>query len=183
MENQKADLKQQWRSRLKTICQAISDERRLQAAAQAYHTLLPLFQESFYVLSFASFKFEINLLELNQILATEQRLILPLILHNQLKLFRITHFDHLEKHAWGMLEPNPALCEPISPNAIEIALIPGLGFDLTTKHRLGYGKGYYDRLLLTLTQAQTWGIGFQEQAVDNLPYDQRDVALDHIHLF
>ncbi len=183
MENQKVDLKQQWRSRLKAICQAIPDKKRLQAAVQAYDTLLPLCQTSFHVLSFASFKFEINLFELNQVLAAEQRLILPRIVHNDLQLFRVNHLDHLEKHAWGLLEPHPSFCELISPHAVEIALIPGLGFDLTTKHRLGYGKGYYDRLLFALSQAQTWGIGFQEQAVDNLPYDRRDVTLNDIRLF
>lgn len=183
MENRKFDLKKQGRSRLKAICQAIPNERRLQAAVQAYQTLLPLCQAFPYVLSFASFKFEIDLFELNQTLALQERLILPRIVHNHLQLFRVTNLDHLEKHPWGILEPNPAICEPISPISIEIALIPGLGFDLTTKHRLGYGKGYYDRLLLSLSQTQTWGIGFQEQAVENLPYDQGDVALDHIQLF
>lgn len=192
MANQKFDshaspiaiLKQRWRRQLKKICQELPLKRQQEASAQAHLQLSRKCQKARFVLSFASFGAEINLWPFNEELATSGRLVLPLIVEKKLCLFQVTHFSQLEPHRWGMLEPKISNCNPIDISLVEIALIPGLGFDLQTKYRLGYGHGYYDRLLAcNLFSTQTWGIGFLEQAVENLPYSNDDVALDQINLF
>jgi 5-formyltetrahydrofolate cyclo-ligase len=178
-----AALKQQWRQRLKKICQELSIERRAQASAQACQGLSKSCQAIRFVLSFASFGSEINLWPLNQELAKEGRLVLPYVTEENLLLFQVAHLSHLQPHRWGMLEPKISICPPVDPSLIEIALIPGLGFDLKTKYRLGYGKGYYDRLLASASSMQIWGVGFVEQAVENLPYSKEDIPLHQILLF
>jgi 5-formyltetrahydrofolate cyclo-ligase len=184
MANQKFDLsKQEWRNRLKTIRQSISSSRREQAAAQACRKLKEWTQVAHWVLSFASVGSEINLWSLNQELAVEGRLVLPRLVSDRLLLFQVTTMDHLELHTWGFLEPSITHCLPIDYSQIDIALIPGLGFDFQTKHRLGYGQGYFDRLLALSTSTQTWGVGFLEQAVENLPHTHHDIPLHQIYLF
>ncbi len=178
-----AALKQQWRHRLKKRCLELSIEKRKQASAQACHFLKKSCQAARFVLSFASFGFEISLWPFNQELAAEERLVLPGIKEEKLLLFQVTHLSHLESHQWGMLEPKISVCPLLDISLIDIALIPGLGFDLKTKHRLGYGKGYYDRLLASSSSMQRWGVGLLEQAVKNLPYSQEDIPLHQIHLF
>lgn len=191
MENQKFDpqepiaaSKQQWRLRLKKIREELSMERSHQGSVKACQVLEIKCQKAHFVLSFASFGSEINLWALNQKLCEERRLVLPLVTkERELLLFHVTDLSQLKPHTFGMLEPQSSICDPINPSLIEIALIPGLGFDLANKHRLGYGGGSYDKLLKSNGIIKKWGIGFLEQGAIHLPFIDKDVALDEIFLF
>lgn len=57
-------------------------------------------------------------------------------------------------------------------------IVPLLAFD-EAKHRLGYGRGFYDRFLARMA-ARTIGIAFSSQRVDVLPVDKYDIPLDKI---
>ncbi len=63
----------------------------------------------------------------------------------------------------------------------DLILVPGLAFS-ENGHRLGYGSGYYDRLLVGRS-IETWGIGFVEQLVPSLPLDPWDQGLTRLYLF
>ena len=77
--------------------------------------------------------------------------------------------------AYGILEPNtPA----IHLTHIPLTLIPGIAFD-ATGNRLGRGKGYYDRLLKTLTTYKL-GICFPFQLLPTIPTGQYDVLMDEV---
>lgn len=176
--------KQQWRALLKKIRQELPINRRQEASSQACQQLGKICQLNHLILSFASFGSEIDLWPLNQELCTEGRLVLPaLTAEKGISLFLVNNLKQLEPHRWGMLEPMVSICEQVNPSLIDIALIPGLGFDLKTKYRLGYGQGFYDRMLASASFAQTWGIGFLEQAVEGLPYSRDDIPLNQIYLF
>ena len=55
--------------------------------------------------------------------------------------------------------------------------MPGVAFDKTGA-RLGYGKGYYDRLLAD-TRAMKIGVGYDFQLVDDdIDTDTHDVPVD-----
>lgn len=176
-------LKRLWRKRLKKIRQGLDSDRRTQASSLACQKLKEWTQSADLILSFASTTPEINLWPLNEELASAGRLVLPRLVEKELCLFHVMDIQHLESHSWGFLEPHLSHCSPIDFSLIKIALIPGLGFDLQTKHRLGYGQGYYDRLLASSSFPQSWGIGFLEQAVENLPHTDHDIALKQIYLF
>jgi 5-formyltetrahydrofolate cyclo-ligase len=45
---------------------------------------------------------------------------------------------------WGI--PEPSTGELVDPGRIDMVLVPLLGFDMSG-HRVGHGKGYYDRFL------------------------------------
>lgn len=60
--------------------------------------------------------------------------------------FYISSLEDLEKGTFGVLEPNPALCEKVTDFSDGVCIVPGLSFD-SEGYRLGYGKGYYDRFL------------------------------------
>ncbi|QJW91888.1 5-formyltetrahydrofolate cyclo-ligase [Spirosoma taeanense] len=51
----------------------------------------------------------------------------------------------LAENRWGVPEPDPVATE-IKPGAIEMVFVPLLAFD-KRGHRVGYGRGYYDRFL------------------------------------
>jgi len=61
---------------------------------------------------------------------------------------------------------------------LDLALVPGVAFDLNG-HRLGRGKGYYDRLLAMLT-GPACGVAFDQQIVSQVPNEPHDVRLSCI---
>jgi 5,10-methenyltetrahydrofolate synthetase len=128
--------KQQWRVHLKNLRQHLPIFRQEEASVHACQKLSTISQHARFILSFASFGSEINLWPFNHKLCGEGRLVLPLVTAEKgLFLCLVTHFDQLEAHRWGMLEPKMTLCKQIDLSLIEIALIPGLGFDLNNNHR------------------------------------------------
>ena len=85
---------------------------------------------------------------------------------------------HLRKGPMGILEPAEA--EIVSPKEVEVWLVPGLAFTLNGK-RLGYGGGWYDRLLAAAPKnAMKLGIAHAFQVVDDLPSESHDVLLTSV---
>ena len=67
---------------------------------------------------------------------------------------------------------------PVISGCIEVAIIPGVGFD-RRGHRLGYGAGYYDRFLaLEAPQALRIGLAYSCQVLAELPAEPHDVPMD-----
>ncbi|MCC7382654.1 MAG: 5-formyltetrahydrofolate cyclo-ligase [Deltaproteobacteria bacterium] len=88
--------------------------------------------------------------------------------------------DALVPGRFGLSEPAPA-ARPTALAAIDLVVVPALAFD-RRGHRLGYGKGYYDRALASIRQASrdvvALGFGFASQVVDRLPTGPSDQPLD-----
>jgi len=81
---------------------------------------------------------------------------------------------------WGILEPDPARCAPADPSVVDWALIPGLAFDVSGG-RLGYGAGFYDRLLpQLLPTTPRVAAAFACQIVDEIPREAHDLAVDRV---
>jgi len=75
---------------------------------------------------------------------------------------------------FGVREPT-ADC-PLAPmNRLDLALVPGLGFD-ARGHRLGRGKGHYDHLLAGFTGMKI-GVAFDFQIVTEVPAEPHDIVL------
>jgi len=75
---------------------------------------------------------------------------------------------------FGVREPGPE-CPEASLAALDLALVPGLGFTRNGL-RLGRGGGFYDRLLRN-TPAVRCGVCREEQLLDRLPAEPHDVRL------
>ncbi len=76
----------------------------------------------------------------------------------------------------GIREPLPH-CARIDPETIGWALVPGLAFDPEGR-RLGYGGGFYDRLLPSLAPAAPRIAGaFELQIVDRVPANRHDLPV------
>ena len=86
--------------------------------------------------------------------------------------------ERLIQHRFGMLEPDPTLPE-IALDPANLILVPGLAFTLRG-HRLGYGGGYYDRLLSATGHAPTLGVCYQALLVDEIPHAAHDLPVDYL---
>ncbi len=90
---------------------------------------------------------------------------------------RLFGFSELVEGAFGIPEPqekNPAL----APEDLDLILVPGLAFD-RNKGRLGYGGGFYDRVL-SQTGAIKIGVAFSFQIANELPQEPYDQRVDWI---
>lgn len=171
---QKTDLRAHYSHQRKSLIPA----RKSEAARAA----LSLAEKKGNILSFASQGSEINLWPLNQLLLQQKRLFLPRAEGNSLKIYKIKDLRELTLSSLNVFEPNPDRCEEVSVDQVGLILVPGLAFDVL-RFRLGYGKGYYDRLL-NAQKVQSIGIGFIEQKIDQeLPRDSWDVPLTSLLLF
>ena len=138
---------------------------------------------SFKVLSFASKPFEINLWALNEWLAKEKRLLLPKIEKGQISVYEVNSIRDLRLSYGGIQEPCPTRCSKLETfEDLSLILVPGLGFD-ETYHRIGHGKGHYDRFLSNFPEKLKWGVGFYEQKKQRLPIEDHDLALDTVLFF
>jgi 5-formyltetrahydrofolate cyclo-ligase len=62
--------------------------------------------------------------------------------------------------------------------SIDLLVVPGLAFD-RAGHRLGYGAGYYDRVLEAYT-GKVVGLAYSLQLVSDVPVDRHDRSVDMI---
>lgn len=87
--------------------------------------------------------------------------------------------EDLEIGTYGILEPKEH-CKAISPEEIDLVVVPGAAFD-HHKNRIGYGGGYYDRFLQRIREdCLKIGIAFDNQIYNELPVEEHDVTLDMI---
>ncbi len=78
--------------------------------------------------------------------------------------------------SWGI--PVPVDSKMVDPRSIQLVLVPLLAFD-RKGHRLGYGKGHYDKFLEKLDQKVIKvGLSFFPPTA-LLPTENHDIALDY----
>lgn len=80
---------------------------------------------------------------------------------------------------FSLLEPDSDRCPSVTTCSPDLALIPGLCFD-RRGYRLGFGGGYYDRLLASGSMGRPLLIGVCHsfQLVDKLPVQPWDMPVD-----
>ena len=102
---------------------------------------------------------------------------LPVIKKNfNMDYYKWSFSDPLRINKYGI--PEPANKNIIYP---DILLIPLVAFDKNL-NRLGYGGGYYDRLIKKFSKKKIIKIGlaFSFQKVNNIPINEYDIKLDFI---
>lgn len=90
----------------------------------------------------------------------------------------IKSLDELSPGTFGILEP--AGEKGISPEEIDLVVVPGVAFD-KKGNRMGYGAGYYDSFLPKLRpEVKKVAVAFEIQVTDSLPAEEHDVKMDLI---
>ncbi len=94
----------------------------------------------------------------------------------ELALVRCLETDFIDGE-YNIPEPGPQ-CPLLAPDEVSsvLWLVPALAFD-HDGHRLGRGKGYYDRLL-NEWKGKKVGIGYDWQLIDSVPVSNHDVNMD-----
>lgn len=89
----------------------------------------------------------------------------------------------LERHRYGFMQPTEESID-ISDSDVGVVFVPGLAFD-RRGGRLGFGAGYYDRLLQRLLQCVGANnlaiVGISDgHIVDRVPMQDHDISMTHL---
>ena len=103
-------------------------------------------------------------------------LYLPRTRGHDLEIARVTSETKMERGAYGV--PEPVTDELASIQDMDLVLAPGVAFD-REGNRLGYGKGYFDRLLKDCACPKV-GLAYEMQMVDHVPEHQGDIPMDKV---
>ena len=81
---------------------------------------------------------------------------------------------------WDIPEPDPARCAKVDFAGVDFALVPALAVD-RAGYRLGYGAGYFDRLL-TGRGARPFCVTALPAAfiLSSVPHESHDIPVDRI---
>jgi 5-formyltetrahydrofolate cyclo-ligase len=178
--------KEALRARVLAARDALAPEARRAASAAILAALggLEAWHGARRVLAYASFGSEPDTAALNQaVLARGAALVLPRVDRaiRGLTLHRVADpAADLRPGTWGILEPDPGRCPAVEPATVDLVVVPGVAFD-ATGGRLGYGGGYYDRLLAEVpASAARIALAFELQVVDRVPAGPADRRVDLI---
>lgn len=106
----------------------------------------------------------------------------PRIENKEIVLYEGKTWNDFEISKLGVREPKK-ICLRLSKEKIDFILVPGVAFD-TEGNRLGFGGGFYDRLLSALPSSLLKiGVAFKEQQAETIPLDTWDKRVDEILFF
>ena len=171
---------------------AIPPEKKRQKEAAIEKKLFTLnkFKKAGTILLYVSFRSEVNTMNyLEDVISLGKILVLPRVdpRHRTLRLFEVKSVEELSPGYMGILEPTIRKTGEVFLSDIDLVIIPGTGFDLTGS-RIGYGGGYYDRLLSYESKQlvkikrhiPTIALAFEEQIGENIPAEPHDIKVDMI---
>lgn len=126
---------------------------------------------------YASLSDEVQSFELIELLSQTKRVVLPRVAGNDMDFYPYTP-SSLKVGAFGIEEPQGS--EPISPDEIDVIVVPGVAFTTDGK-RCGRGKGYYDKYLSRSGfRAIKIGVCYTEQLAENIPNEPHDIVMDYM---
>jgi 5,10-methenyltetrahydrofolate synthetase len=114
----------------------------------------------------------------DQLAAQGVSVVLPKVTGDEtMELRHYASREDLEEGAFHIMEPVGDAFEAY--DQIGLALVPGMAFDAAC-HRLGRGKGYYDRFLSAHPDIYKIGVCFPFQRVAEVPSEAHDVIMDEV---
>ena len=175
-------LKHTLRQQVRQAVRELSPTQRAQQSAAVLQQLEadPLFRQAETVMLFHSLPDEVNTHRFLEAWGQAKRLLLPVVQGEDLVLRQYRPHAPLQCGAYHIAEP---LGEAFTSYAdIQLIVVPGVAFD-AAGHRLGRGKGYYDRFLSQpqLLRVPTIGICYPCQLLAHVPVDSHDVRIGKVY--
>lgn len=173
---------------------SVISQLRKHPKVRAAHTLLLYY----------SLPDEVNTHEwIDELVAEGKRVLLPVVVNDKDMVIREYTGKHdLAEGSFHIMEPIGKLFPEEKYPEIEVAIIPGMSFD-DGGHRLGRGKGYYDRFLTKLrgtevdksdtevdksdtedknlgTEVYKIGVCFGFQKLQEIPFESHDILMNEV---
>ena len=118
---------------------------------------------------------------LGQLLAMGKKVLLPKVVsETEMTIHEYTGRDSLQpSEPYGILEPTTPELSIVNCQLSIVIVVPGMAFD-RQGHRLGRGKGYYDRFLSRIPNIYKIGVCFPFQLIDKVPFEPTDILVDEV---
>ena len=120
---------------------------------------------------------EVDLVELYNRTKSKKFALPKIASTTKLHIHYIKDLSETEAGKFNIIEPKGHLKEA-KPEDLDLVLVPGIVF-ARDGHRIGYGKGYYDRLLKKV-KCPKIGIAYEFQIVENIPGEPHDTPMDYL---
>ena len=159
---------------------ALSAEARAAANAALCRRIatLPCFQQAQSLLAYAAFGGEADLSVLLREAERQGKTVAYPVCGEHFTLTAaVPGPDGWERGTYGIRTPILEKSRVLPPEALDLVLVPCTAFDAAC-HRVGMGKGYYDRYLPQCSHAVALGIAFEVQRVERAVTDVYDRQLD-----
>ena len=173
------DDKRQSRKRIRRLISVMTPEQKATQSAAIWERLErnETFRNATDILIYWSMDDEVQTPQfIGKWAALGKRFYLPSIQDDELVVKRYTGSGSLKPgEQFGIPEPEGEQLADLTP--ITLVLVPGRAFD-STGHRLGRGRGFYDRLLPLLPHAVKAGVCFDCQRLPSVPTDDNDIIMD-----
>lgn len=173
--------KMQLRKRVLKIRKSLDESQRKEKNERIKDEILslPVYLTSRTVMVYLDYRDEVETTELiREMLKAGKRIAIPYCKDDRMIPCEIFNVDQdVHPGMFGIREPSTDTLKPVSPEEIDLVLAPGVAFD-KEGHRIGYGKGFYDRFLPLLREdVCIAGLAFFCQVVDGFETEKHDVKM------
>ena len=175
------DEKNRLRSKLRTYRASVTDSLGISKRIATRLMSMPVVVEAEAVAFYVNVGDEVQTeLAIRKCLFDSKRVSVPVVQGNDLRLFEIRSLDELEPGTFRVPEPKFAVQSReerhIDPKSLDLIIVPGLGFD-DRGGRIGYGRGFYDRLLRSAPDTFTVALAFECQILEKVPMCENDMPV------
>lgn len=175
-EMQKEQLRRHFKEDRAALSAQLREEYDRGIAEQLF--ALPAFQKARTVFCYLSTAQEVGTgLIVRQVLQQNKTLAVPrCISRGEMLFYSVSDTACLARGCFGIMEPDPSRCSPVTDFADSICITPALCYD-KQGYRVGYGAGYYDRFFLSYTGAKV-GIIYSRYIVEKIAHEPCDLPVD-----
>ncbi len=105
-----------------------------------------------------------------------KRVAAPRISGSTMEFYYISGYSDLKEGSFGIMEPYN--CE-LAKETDALMIMPGVAFD-RENHRIGFGRGYYDRYLERENTHYKIALAYHFQIFEQVPYEPHDICPDMV---
>lgn len=175
------DDKRAMRKRIKEMKRQFTDKELKVLSLHVISRLLahPVIINAKTILMYYSLADEVDTHEAVDILVRQgKNVLLPRVLDGEnMEIRTYGNSGDLAPGYYGIMEPTGKIYTCYEN--IDVIVVPGMAFDISG-HRLGRGKGYYDRFLPKAPRAYKIGVCFDFQKQETIPTDDYDITMDYV---
>lgn len=170
----KRDLRRQMRK----LLTAMSASEHQQQASQVWRKVeqLPEFARARHIMLFSALPDELPTDEVIRRWSASRTLYLPRVHGDDIEVVA-AEGELSDDNQFHIAEPTG---EAVNPDVLDLVIVPGVAFD-AEGHRLGRGKGFYDRFLTTLpATTAVVGVAHDCQMLPAIPTEPHDMTIPTI---